>query len=229
MNSKKNILYPSRQNTSGFTLVEMAIVLGIIALLLGGLLPTISGQIEQAQRKETRNSLTEIKQALLGYAIINGQLPCPTTIADPAHADYGVAPPPPCAAPTAEEYLPWKTLGVSEVDSWGLKRLATTDPWIGYWRYRLDDNFGTTFTLATVLNDALTINNNDGNVITAAPENPVAIVYSTGADITPNGENAGAFDNTYQGDYPNKNFDDILIWISRPQLFNRMVQAGRLP
>jgi len=228
MNSKKNILYPSRKNTSGFTLVEMAIVLGIIALLLGGLLPTISGQIEQAKRKETRNSLTEIKQALLGYAIINGDLPCPTTTTDPADANYGIADAT-CNATTAEGYLPWRTLGVSEVDSWGLKRFATADPWIGYWRYRLDDNFDTTFTLTTLPADALTINNNDGNAITAAPESPVAIVYSTGADITPNGENAGAFDNTYQGDNPNNNFDDILIWISRPQLFNRMVQAGNLP
>jgi hypothetical protein len=33
----------------------------------------------------------------------------------------------------------------------------------------------------------------------------------------------------YQSDVPGPNFDDILIWISRPILFNRMVAAGKLP
>jgi len=33
----------------------------------------------------------------------------------------------------------------------------------------------------------------------------------------------------YQADVPSTAFDDILIWISRPILFNRMVAAGRLP
>jgi hypothetical protein len=53
----------------------------------------------------------------------------------------------------------------------------------------------------------------------------------------PNGKNALPFQVTnavYQSDVPGKNpdltnFDDILIWISRPQLFNRMVAAGTLP
>jgi len=224
-----NKYYQPKFNASGFTLLEMSIVLAIIALLLGGLLPTVSSQIEQAQRKETRNALAEIKQALLGYAIIYGRLPCPTVMADPADATYGVAAAT-CDATTAEGYLPWRTLGVSEIDTWGIKRSATGDAWVGYWRYRLDDSFDAAFTLATVPVDALTINNNEGGPITAPlPDSPVAIVFSTGQNFTENGENAGAFDNLYQGDNQNATFDDMLIWISRPQLFNRMVAAGMLP
>jgi hypothetical protein len=34
---------------------------------------------------------------------------------------------------------------------------------------------------------------------------------------------------TYQADVPSTTFDDILIWISRPLLMNRMVAAGKLP
>ena len=73
----------------------MAIVLAIVALLLGGLLPLISGQIEQQRRAETHKHLDEIKEALIGYAIINGYLPCPftptPTTSNPTNANYGVA------------------------------------------------------------------------------------------------------------------------------------------
>lgn len=213
----------------------MAIVLAIIALLLGGLLPVISGQMEQQRRKETRKQMDEIKEALIGYAIINGSLPCPTlaTTNDPSNASYGVA-----AAscntsdPTAEGYLPWKSLGVSENDAWGIKRINTSDNWIGYWRYRVDRNFTTAFSLSTSFSaDALTIKDNSGNSITSTTERPIVIVYSTGPNLTQDGENAtfeGA-SGIYQSDVPTPTFDDILIWVSRPQLFNRMVVAGKLP
>ena len=222
------IILKENRTFSGFTLVEMAIVLAVVALLLGGLLPTISSQMEQAQRKETRSSLSEIQQALLGYAIIYGQLPCPTSITDPADEDYGISPDTCNVAPTTEGYLPWKTLGVSEVDGWGVKRNAETDLWIGYWRYRLDRNFSTQFNLSTGFEDTLDIKDNALNYITTKTEPPVAIVFSTGKDLTENGENE-VFNNTYQSDNPSTTFDDMLIWVSRPQLFNRMVSAGKLP
>lgn len=63
----------------GFTLVEIAIVLLIVTLLLTGLVPTISSQIEQRQTNETRKQLDEIQQALIGYAITYGRLPCPAS------------------------------------------------------------------------------------------------------------------------------------------------------
>lgn len=61
----------------GFTLVEIAIVLFIVALLMGGLLPTLSSQIEQRRNSDTTQQLNDIKDALIGFAIINGRLPCP--------------------------------------------------------------------------------------------------------------------------------------------------------
>ena len=227
------------KGSKGFSLIEMAIVLFIVALLLGGLLPTASSQIEQQRRNDTRKQLDDIRNALFGYAIINGFLPCPSTMLDPANANYGSADASCSANAVAEGYLPWKTLGVTETDAWGSKRNNIGDPWTGYWRYRVDRNFaGIAFTLGTGFGtcpgatlDCLVIQDSAGNTLTNSTERPVAIVFSTGQNVTPNGQNSSfePANAIYQSDVPNPTFDDILIWISRPQLFNRMVAAGKLP
>jgi prepilin-type N-terminal cleavage/methylation domain-containing protein len=232
------IITSERRLQSGFTLVEMAIVLTIVAILLAGLLPTISSQIEQSRRNDTRKQLEEIQQALIGYAIMNGRLPCPTTTADPANVNYGVADAVCTANAVSEGYLPWKTLGVTETDAWGSKRTSSASPWTGYWRYRVDRNFSsaTPFSLTTGFGacpgaDCLSVLDNAGNSLTSTTERPVAIVYSTGQNVTADGQNATfePINGVYQNDVPGPTFDDILIWISRPQLFNRMVAAGKLP
>jgi prepilin-type N-terminal cleavage/methylation domain-containing protein len=55
---KKKILQEStvKMNRAGFTLVEMAIVLVIVGLLLGGLLMPLSAQIEQRRIGETQKA-----------------------------------------------------------------------------------------------------------------------------------------------------------------------------
>ncbi len=224
---------PYGKSSHGFSLVEMAIVLAIVALLLGGLLPTITSQMEQQRRSETRRQLAEIQQALLGFAIINGRLPCPTTEPDPSNAIYGQEPAAGCPGdPSAEGYLPWKSLGVLETDAWGSRRGNTADPWNGYWRYRVDRNFASAVAMTTTFStDALTISDTAGSSLTSTGERPIAIVFSTGPDLAANGLNA-AFEptsGTYQSDVPSVSFDDILVWNSRPQLFNRLVMAGKLP
>jgi prepilin-type N-terminal cleavage/methylation domain-containing protein len=112
---------------TGFTLVEMSIVLMIVALLLGGLLPTITSQVEQRHEIDTRKQLDEIQQALIGYAIINGRLPCPATAtSNGAESPSGGGN---CSSFTNGSfvgYLPAATLGISGannagkiLDSWG--------------------------------------------------------------------------------------------------------------
>ncbi|MFA6120114.1 MAG: prepilin-type N-terminal cleavage/methylation domain-containing protein [Sideroxydans sp.] len=226
----------------GFSLVEMAIVLAIVGLLMATMLPNLTSQIEQQRRTEARKQLAEIQQSLMGFAVMNKRLPCPTTQADPTNADYGKEAND-CwtSSPTTEGYLPWKTLGVSEIDPWGVKRNSSSDLWKGYWRYRVDRNFAKTSTLITLTtgfsSDSLLIKDNSGNALTGT-EKPIAIIFSTGTDLVGNAENANTtepnpkFEQTsgiYQSDVPNSNFDDILVWISRPQLFNRLVAAGKLP
>ncbi|MDO8932516.1 MAG: prepilin-type N-terminal cleavage/methylation domain-containing protein [Rhodocyclaceae bacterium] len=217
-----------RPGQHGFTLMELAVVMAIMALLLGGLLLPLSAQSDMRARQESTRMLTDIRDALLGYALINGKLPCPmpTTVTDPADTSYGIAAA--SCAPGTEGYLPWKTLGVSETDAWGNPRTLSTQPFNGYWRYRVDAAFASSFTLTTLPASALVVMDAAGNTITETTNNPVvAIVYSAGADLVPGGLNAGTPDTTYQGGPPASGFDDILIWIARPILLNRMVAAGK--
>ncbi|HEX5363327.1 MAG TPA: prepilin-type N-terminal cleavage/methylation domain-containing protein [Gallionella sp.] len=208
----------SHNHARGFTLVEMAIVLLIIGLLLGGLIPTLSAQMETQRISETRKQMSEIKDALFGYAVMHGRLPCPATTTDPANTSYGEADSS-CANPASNNYLPWKTLGVAETDAWGSK-----------WLYRVDPAFAsaTPFALTTSPSASLLIQNSAGITLTSSTEPPIAIVFSTGKNLSADGQNA-SFDATYQSDVPNPSFDDITAWISRPILFNRMVTAGKLP
>ena len=106
----------NQSNTQlGFTLVEMAIVLVIIAFLIGGVLTPLSTQKEQERRAENQALLDEALEALTGYAVVNKQLPCPDTSND------GVSDP--CATNSDTYYqgrLPWITLGINaEFDPWG--------------------------------------------------------------------------------------------------------------
>ena len=196
---------------SGFSLVELAMVLLIVGLLLGGLMPTISSQIDQQRVNETRKQLDEIKQALTGFSVANGRLPCADTNLD------GEEDSPCTAAATTEGLLPWKSLGIAEQDAWQQ-----------VWRYRVDRNFSKPFTLTTGFTDNLIVQNNANIALTSATERPIAIVYSWGRNLVADGQNA-SYNGIYQSDVPSPAFDDIAIWLSRPVLFNRMVKAGKLP
>jgi type II secretory pathway pseudopilin PulG len=61
----------------GFTLVELAMVLFIVSLLIGGLLMPLTAQNEIRGRQETDRALANIREALIGFAVVNGRLPCP--------------------------------------------------------------------------------------------------------------------------------------------------------
>jgi len=101
-------------NARGFTLVELAVVIAIVALLLGALLVPLATQVQGRNIKETRQSLEEIKEALLGYAVTQGRLPCPDTDRDGLE-DCGAGNP----WDVLEGFLPWQELTVPATDAWG--------------------------------------------------------------------------------------------------------------
>ncbi len=63
----------------GFSLLELAIVLLIMGLLLGGLVMPLSARVDQQRVVETTRQLEEIRAALAGYALAHDALPCPAT------------------------------------------------------------------------------------------------------------------------------------------------------
>ena len=224
-----------RHAQRGFTLAELAIVLIIITILAAARLVPIGGQIESRQRKQTDDALERIEAALIGFAILNRRLPCPTNQTDPSAADYGeedVDGAGQCVT-TAEGMLPWRTLGLGPTDVWGTPRSATTDTWAGHWRYRVDRNFATTsapgIAPATNLADQIRVVDHGGQPLTATGAEAVALFYSSGADRISNGQNASyeaGVTATYEQGEPTTTFDDMVKWFGRPLLIARMAEAG---
>ena len=70
-----------RNNQSGFTLIEIAIVLVIVTVLLGYTVAMFPIQQELKQYRQANDEMDEIIEALIGFAQVNGRLPCPSTTA----------------------------------------------------------------------------------------------------------------------------------------------------
>jgi len=190
--------------TRGFTLTELAIVLLIVALLIGGLLMPMSSQVDQRNQAETQKRLAEIHDALLGYAAANGRLPCPAIagsngIEDPVGG--GV-----CTSAHGG-FLPASTLGVTPTNAAGF----VVDAWNQPIRYAVTKTNNTydfttasgmrTKTIAALVPDLRVCPGqvaspitNPGNPTTAAcngaslSTTAVAVIYSLGR----NGATGGA-------------------------------------
>jgi len=102
----------------GFSLIELAVVITIVAILLGALLVPLATQFQSRNVRETQLALKEIKEALMGFAVTQGRLPCPDTDRDGLeNAPCGVYIAP--SGQTAEGFLPWQDLAVTPTDAWG--------------------------------------------------------------------------------------------------------------
>lgn len=245
---------PAQQQ--GFSLVEMSIVLVILGLLMAGLIPSLSAQMESQHINQTRKSLGEIQEALIGFAISNGRLPwpaCGTIASGQANAGIELSPASAvsigCTSDTA--VVPWATLGTGETDAWGNR-----------YTYRVSSDFAddigtttyggctpgtppaqSTFALCssgnlTVLSAATGGTNIASNlpaVIVSHGKNGAGAYTRQGTLLSASSnvdevENSnGSANNNYVSHPPTSNFDDQVVWISGPILFNRMVIAGKLP
>lgn len=118
---------------SGFTLIELAIALLVVAILTAGGLRIIQTLTDLNRSTETRDRMARVRDALTGYFVRNGRLPCPAlpSLADGAPLSGSevplTAPIPPDQAgvcqgiPPVKEgghtayvgSIPWATLGLT--------------------------------------------------------------------------------------------------------------------
>ncbi len=221
----------------GFTLTELAIVLAIIAFMLGGLLGPLGAQRETQRRQDNRELLELAREALIGFAITNKRLPCPD-LTTPERLATGLETLS-CQSGGNAFYvgrLPWVTLDID----------ADTDPWgePHYIRYAVNGAYTNAFDLNTVSTaggelrifdsapGAAVCAGTAGNVADDVP----AIVWSTAENITGSTLEQENLDGDrcftlrdYQITGGANDFDDQMIWLSPNVLFNRLVSAGVLP
>lgn len=235
----------------GFTLAELAIVVIIIGFLLGGLLMPLSVQMDLRRTADTKKTMDEVKEALIGFAMANGRLPCPATAASngvEAPSGGGV-----CTSALAG-FVPAVTLSLTPVDTQGY----LLDGWNNRLRYAVTTANTSAFTTAgqmkavtiSVLASDLRVCSTSTGMTTGASavcaptavltSSAVAVVYSLGpnfatggtaADESKNLDNDRAFishDPTPTG-ATNGEFDDFVVWISSNVLYSRLVAAGALP
>lgn len=117
-----------RQIPRGFTIVELAVTMVVIAILLGSILVPLNTQVESRKYDETQRVLEQAREVLLGFAAANGRFPCPASAtsngAEHFFSPGGSAANGICHATVTGTnvyagFLPAATLGVAPVDEQG--------------------------------------------------------------------------------------------------------------
>ena len=235
---------------SGFSLIELAIVLVIIGMLVGSILGTLGARIENTRISETKDALDEIKLALYGFAMSQTpvRLPCPD-ISNDGIEDFNPLTPTECASLEVAANLPWATLGIHRGDAWA----STYSYWVAD-VYSRTTGFG----LAT---DATGVAQILDSSASASPlsDNVAAVIFSHGknqygsigldnavrtnspggtayADEDENTDADSVFVSrpvTTVGSLTESTipvvYDDILEWVSEYELKGIMVKSGVLP
>jgi type II secretory pathway pseudopilin PulG len=80
----------SAHKEAGFSLTELAIVFTIVALLLASAMYTLSAQTEGRNIADSQRRLEEARDLLVGFAMVNGRLPCPARYTSSASNSGGM-------------------------------------------------------------------------------------------------------------------------------------------
>lgn len=241
----------------GFTLIELAVAVAIVALLLGSILIPLQTQVESRKYDETQRILDQAREALLGYAAAYGYFPCPADAAsngqEPSGTNHATG-----VCPVWYGFLPAATLGFTPTDSQGyaLDAWGTLQNRIRYavsnatvngvtnpftrtngMRMALMPNISSA-SLFHVCSSGTGISGSDcGSAVTLTSNAPV-VIWSLGPNAATGGtpphedknlDNNRVFVMRTKSDVPGNVFDDIVTWIPTATLFNRLIAAGQLP
>jgi prepilin-type N-terminal cleavage/methylation domain-containing protein len=215
---------PAPTFARGFTLTEMAVVLAIVALLIGGMILPLSAQQDLRNNAATEKLLADVGEALYGFAASHAAgdgkpyLPCPDTDGDGGENRNAGGD---CAAQDGD--LPWADLGLGRQDAWGNPlRYAVTN---------IFSNSATGFALMSAGDLQVCPENTCATVLASAVP---AVIHSrgkngaaatAGADEADNADGVPKF---VQREH-DASFDDVVAWLPSGILTNRMIAAGKLP
>lgn len=241
---------------SGFTLVEMAIVLIIFGFLIAALLLPMQTQRNISKQLETEVILENSKKALLGFAQSKGYLPCPATNGNTGvfPDDTGTENPEVSGVCVSQVgFLPGVTLGLRPIDDRGF----ALDAWGNRVRYAVTAGNSNAFTTVNQMNtiglanlkpdlhvcvsatgitsSECSTSNNSNYLI----KNAVAVIFSLGAsgleasggndeNANLNGDVVFVSHNISSSNSVNGEFDHIVTWLSPYVLYNAMIQTGQL-
>lgn len=239
----------------GFSLVELAVAMVVVALVLGGLLQLTATYSATQRTRDTERLLEQAREALLGFAAANGRLPCPAqpTLASGA-AGAGVERTATATGCTGGQVgvLPWATLGLPELDAWGRRftyRVSALHARTVIARPPTQYGCGTppalpptqaAFALCSPGDNQVRVSATGASLVNDAP----AVIVSHGANgfgaYLPNGALLAASANTDEAENhdndnilvqrtPTADYDDLSLWLPSSLLAQAMLQAGRLP
>lgn len=122
---------------AGFTLIEIAVVLVIISVLITMVAVPLATQLDQQKTVDTQRQLEQIKEAIYGFAMANGRLPCPATSTSAGLERYCTNASGGCGTPTTVQthgrcvatvgLVPSATLGLAPIDANGFSVDAWAD------------------------------------------------------------------------------------------------------
>lgn len=191
-----------RSRQRGFTLAELAIVFVIVALLIGGTVLTLAAQTEAREITDTQRTLDQAREAIIGFALRNGRLPCPAPAAGNAIESFCtnggagacgaimLAPPGPvpvhgrCSSPNG--FVPAATLGIGPIETnpaspnFGL----LLDSWLQPIRYSVTQVFSPTPPPNTVMLFTAP-GEMRSNILASPPIAPDLVVCTTSAGAVP--------------------------------------------
>ncbi|MBM3115960.1 type II secretion system protein [Jeongeupia naejangsanensis] len=232
---------------TGFTLIELAVVLAVIGLVLASAVQATRLMGEAQHVRDTRAQLSEIHEALLGFAVSTGHLPCP---ANPAAVGAGSGVEDRAAAGGCNRLqglLPWATLGLGQNDAFGRPfsyrvtgYYADTDPATVGYCFGAKPPASVTFAMCS--RGDITVRPAAGSAEILA-QGVVAVVVSHGShgpgplqpggagDEAANADNDVEFVSHDRTDAANGavTYDDLTDWLAPTTLLSRMLVAGRLP